>query len=370
MLKKYCYLSLIIFLVPAVLILRGGNGFPFPSAEAEYSDIAISHYPNALLIQRTIIEDREVPLWSPNILSGYPFAANPLSGLWYPPGWIALLFPLPFGFNLVATLHLLWGGYWLFRLLKLEGLSDLASFFGAYVFMMAPKLAAHYGAGHLTLFYAVNHTPVLLYLVADFFTDRHRSNKTIRAGLLSGLIFGLIILADVRWSVYGLLAWGIFTLFKFVQVQQRQIVSVVVYAGVSLFTGLILCASLLIPFSEYLSMSTRARLDLSDSLIQSLPLSRIFGWIIPTYGGNHEWIVYSGIIPIVFLIVLLFSKSKNSNHWFWFILLVVSGLISFGDNLPFVGWLYTLPGFNLLRVPPRSIFLTYLCLAAIFFLRN
>lgn len=364
--KKYRYLSLIIFLFPAILILRGGNGFPFPSAEAEFSDLAISHYPNALLIQRTIIDERQVPLWSPYILSGYPFAANPLSGLWYPPGWIALIFRLPFGFNLVAALHLMWGGYWFYRLLRLEGLSYIASLFGAFVFMMAPKLTAHYGAGHLTLFYAVTHTPILLYLAADFFTDRHRPNKTIRAGLLSGVIFGLIILADVRWSVYGLLAWGIFILFKLVHIQPRQIVSTLVYAGVSLITGFLLSASLLIPFSEYLSMSTRAQLDLSDSLIQSLPLSSIFGCIIPIYGGNHEWIVYAGIIPIVFLIVLLFSKKSNANHQVWIILLVVSGLISFGDNLPFVRWLYTLPGFNLLRVPPRSIFLTYLCLGAIF----
>ncbi len=97
-------------LLPVVLFWRNPTGFPYPGPEALYSDISISHYPNAVFLKQTLVAFAEIPLWSSAILSGYPFGANPLSGSWYPPGWIALLFPLPLGFTLAAGLHILWGG--------------------------------------------------------------------------------------------------------------------------------------------------------------------------------------------------------------------------------------------------------------------
>ena len=152
-----------LLITPLVLILQSPSGFPYPAPGAEYSDISISHYPNMLYLKRVLLDTGTVPFWSPAIFSGYPFAANPLSGLWYPPGWIALLFPLPMGFNLVAAMHLLWGGLGIYLLLRAEGLSDRSAIFGALAFEFSPKLFAHYGAGHLTLYYAVAWTPWLIW---------------------------------------------------------------------------------------------------------------------------------------------------------------------------------------------------------------
>jgi len=142
-------------LIPVWIFLSGITGFPYSSNDALYSDLVISHYPNAIFLQRSLIYDHVVPLWSPTILSGYPFAANPLAGLWYPPGWFALLFPLPLGFNITVILHILWGGLGMYNLLRRERLSHMAALFGALAFESLPKIIAHYGAGHLTLVYAL-----------------------------------------------------------------------------------------------------------------------------------------------------------------------------------------------------------------------
>src|SRR5574338_900898 len=90
-----------LFVLPAAVLLPHLSEFGFQPG-AEFSDMAITHYPTTLYLQRVLTQQRTVPLWSPLILGGYPFAANPLSGLHYPPGWLALLFPLPFGLNLMV----------------------------------------------------------------------------------------------------------------------------------------------------------------------------------------------------------------------------------------------------------------------------
>ena len=150
-----------IFILPVVLLLPSIRSFPYPSAEAEFSDILVSHYPYALELEKSLMEGR-FPFWNPLILSGHPFAANPLAGVWYPFGWLALLFPQPLGFNLLVLVHLVWGGVGLYKLLQREGLLTEAALFGGLALSLLPKLYAHYGAGHLTLLYAVPWTPWLL----------------------------------------------------------------------------------------------------------------------------------------------------------------------------------------------------------------
>src|SRR6185503_8847103 len=72
---------------------------------AQFSDLLISHWPNAEFIRSSLFEFGQFPLWNPSILSGAPFAADPLAGLWYLPNWITVILPLPFAFNLLLALH-------------------------------------------------------------------------------------------------------------------------------------------------------------------------------------------------------------------------------------------------------------------------
>ena len=77
----------------------------------QHSDLLVSHWPNATFLQRSLLDDGQIPLWNPMILSGAPFAADPLAGLWYPPNWLLLVLPLSLGFNLLLWLHLAWAGW-------------------------------------------------------------------------------------------------------------------------------------------------------------------------------------------------------------------------------------------------------------------
>ena len=184
-------LSLIIFLIPLILLIPTLNSYPYPASGSEYSDLTITHYPNIQLIKNTLRDWKQIPFWSPMILSGYPFAANPLSGLWYPFGWLLFILPLPLGINLLVTVHLMWAGLGTYLLLKSEGVNHIAALFAGLSFALLPKFYSHYGAGHLTLLFAIPWTPwLLLSQVSDF---RFKgSNRRIR--IMPGLILALIFL--------------------------------------------------------------------------------------------------------------------------------------------------------------------------------
>ena len=349
---RYAFL---ILLLPLLLFLPGLNGFPYSTPDALFSDIAISHYPNAIFLRRSLIESGQIPLWSPQILSGYPFVANPLAGLWYLPGWLALLLPLPLGFNLLVMLHLLWGGLGMLRLLQQEGLSRSAALLGAVAFLGMPKLFAHYGAGHLTLLYAIPWTPWLLLV-------RRRRSVAI--------VLALIFVADPRWAVYAgllLLAYSQYVLLHSdhnCQQQHSWLLRESFWFRNSLLSiGLaaMLAAPLALPLLEYTRLSTRASLTGADIFTQSLPPVRLLGLLYPEFGGAHEWMLYVGAGVLVLGIVAQFLRVGR----FWAGVLAVSLLFSLGDSLPLVPALTYLPGFDLLRVPPRALFVTGMVAAAL-----
>ncbi len=370
-------LAIGLFFLPLILILQNPSWFPYPSLDAEYSDVAISHYPNSLYLKRELLETCSIPLWSRAILSGYPFAANPLSGLWYPPGWLAIIFPLPLGFNLVAALHLLWGGYGLYRYLKLEGLSDRSAIFGALVFEFMPKLIAHYGAGHLTLFYAVNWTPWLLW------SARKTKNISAFSQLIPACILALICLADPRWVIYSGILWMIQGVahrsslnnkkkaFMNVSIANRfldflkSFVMNMINKLPQIVIAILLACPLLIPLIEYTRLSTRVSMSAEEILVFSLPPGRLLGLVFPNFGGNHELIVYAGGTVIILVVVSVLKKDKQHNVHFWLWLSLLSIVFSLGSNIPLVSDFFRLSGLNLLRVPTRMMFLSFLSFAMI-----
>lgn len=354
-------LPFLLFLLPLLPRLPGIGGFPYPGSGGGYSDLAVSHYPNAFFIQQSLEKWSELPLWSPTILGGYPLAANPLSSLWYPPAWLVLALPLPFGLNLLALLHLLWGGVGMYLLLRSSGLCFQAALLGGLAFEALPKLAAHYGAGHLTLIYAVPWTPWLL-LTA-------RENRARRA---APLLLALVFLADVRWAAYAWPLWGLFALPERLSTRPAMGASnlkrgfrALGEIGVVYALAALLSAPLALPLLEYTRLSTRASLSTAEALEFSLPLEQLFGLVFPPLQGFYEWVGYPGVIVFALASASLFLPPVRRAARGWLLLLVISLALSLGENLPLLSTLYRLPGLDLLRVPPRALFLSGMAFSAL-----
>jgi hypothetical protein len=339
-----------LLLLPA-LLLPVLNTYPYPSAQSEFSDITITHEPYALFLRQTIINDHQIPLWDPSILSGAPFFANPLSGLYYPPGWLALLLPLPLGFNLLVLIHLLFGGLGAYCLLRQEGLIHEAAILGGLAFAALPKLFAHYGAGHLTLLYAVPWTPWLLWAEA-----RSGEGRAISRWMQPGLLLAIIFLADVRWSLLAGLLWLGFAISK--RATWFHLLRQGVLAG-------LLSAPLALPLLQFTGLATRSSMSSGDVFTYSLPPERLLGFFIPDFGGFQEYTLYAGEFILALALVTLVSKSLRLRARFWWIVAVLSILIALGPGTPLFSALAWLPGFNLLRVPSRALFLCGLSFAAL-----
>lgn len=339
-----------LLLLPA-LLLPVINAYPYPAAQSDFSDITITHEPYTLFLRQALLEDHQIPLWNPSILSGEPFFANPLSGLYYPPGWLALLLPLPLGFNLLVLVHLLWGGLGVYTLLREQGLVQEAAVLGGLAFAALPKLFAHYGAGHLTLLYAVPWTPWLLWAEA-------RSGKELAKPRWAqpGVFLAIIFLADVRWSLLAGLLWIGFAIKK--RAAWTHLVRQVVLAA-------LLAAPLALPLLEFTRLATRANMSSGDVFTYSLPLARLLGLFIPYFGSFHEYTLYSGEFILALVFVSLVAKSLRNRVRFWWILAGLSLLWALGSAIPLLEGLARLPGFNLLRVPSRALFLFGLSLSVL-----
>ena len=349
---------IILILVPLMVIIPSIGSINYP-AGSQFSDLAITHLSNAEFIKDSILVDHQVPLWNPLIMSGYPFAGDPLSGLWYPPGWLVLLFPLPLGINLVTALHIGAGAIGIFLLLKkLSVRWEIAFIFGV-CFALVPKIYAHYGAGHITYLYAVCLTPLLLWSESCRHEGKTYLSKT------NIILSALIVLADMRWFPFALIAWWCIAAITRMDYSSnrgetksetfQEFWRILSRISIEAIISLLIAAPLLLPFLEFLVRSTRINMSGGENLIYSLPPGRLLGLLIPPEGGFPEWIIYPGI-GIIFLVILSLSTRK------WMILLPASIFVfslvwSLGNNVTIIGFFESLPGLNLIRVPPRIIFL-------------
>ena len=305
--------------------------------------LMLTHFPYAVLIKRSILEFQQIPLWSQLIYSGAPLAANPLSGLFYAPGWISLLFKLPAGLSITMAIHAVLGSWGMYYFLKEEHVSEIGAIAGGLIFGLTPKLAAHYGAGHVSLIYAITWTPWLF-----------KSSRNDQAGWKTGLIAALIFLADPRWVVYAGLFW---LSFDIAHRQKQGFKTSLMYYLKSGTTAFLLSAPLILPLFEYIKLSTRSRMGYEDILAFSLPPQNILGLFMPLSGVNPEWYLYAGGSVLTLFLIQLFIPSIRRVNKFWNSWILVALLMAGGSGFINPDWLVGFPVISLLRVPARVLFL-------------
>lgn len=346
-------------LIPLLLIIPGISEF-FYAPGSHFSDLVISHYPNALYLRQALLSGQGIPLWSDTILSGYPYAADPLSGLWYPPLWLSVGLPLPLGFNLLMIIHMLWGGLGMFYWLKAEGIKPSAAIVGALAFEAMPKLISHFAAGHITLVFAVTWTPWLLW------AEKNWSIKGNWRTLLRspGLVLGFICLADIRWAAYAGILWVGYSLVVN-RINIKKIPTLFIRLSGHVALALLIAGPLILPLLEYTRMTTRTALTPEDVFTLSLPPARLLGFLFPDPGVYAEWSLYPGSVALIGLGLAIIVKPLRRRLWLWFWVLGLSIVFALGTAVPYLPWLANLPGISLFRVPARALFLNGLAFAVI-----
>jgi hypothetical protein len=77
--------------------------------------------------------------------------------------------------------------------------------------------------------------------------------------------------------------------------------------------------------------------------------------ILPEVGGYAEWIVYAGVVVLLLAIAAMVSARPG---WvLWCAVALASLLLALGDQTPLHRFMSMIPGLDLLRVPPRWLFI-------------
>jgi len=350
-----------LFLLPMTL---EPTAFPFPPGAA-YSDALIAHLTSARFLHRSIMQWGEVPLWNPTILSGIPFAADPLSGLWYPPFWALAVIPEAIVFNLILWIHLVFGGYGFFRLLRAEGLGVTAALTGSLALAGMPKLLGHTGLGHLSLVAAVCWSPWILLTVAWSITGLEH-DRWLRRFVVPGSLLGVVFLADPRWFVplflvafaYGAWQWAIRPAPK------RGAATRLTAAGGAVIVGAAaVAAGLALPMGEFVLLTTRAGITASPFDAYALPPQRLIGLIVATRGAWAEWMVSMGSVTLVAAAAGVGASWRRAS--FWLGVLLAALVLALGDATPVGRFVSMIPGVALIRVPARWLFFSGISLAAL-----
>ncbi len=323
------------------------------SPSAPHSDLAVTHWPNAHFTRRALWEERRFPLWRPTIMSGTPFAANPLAGLYYPPNWLFLFlpwWPLAVGFNLAALAHLWLAGLTMYGLLRRGfGAGTVGALTAAVAYEAAPKLLAHLGAGHVGWAAAWGWLPLAVLCWMQATAPAASSDERRRWGVLAGVVLAIQFLADVRLTVYTAMILAALSAV-------RRSLSAARY-GLPVFLGLTACQWL--PLLALLPDTTRAALTLHDAAVWSLPWRYLAGLLLADHGGFHEWMTYIGLVTLIAAVAggRALWRRRDRRPWFWWLVgLAAGGLwFSLGENGGLFPLLYrVVPGLGLLRVPPRA----------------
>ncbi|HEY74344.1 MAG TPA: hypothetical protein G4N99_13870 [Thermoflexia bacterium] len=343
--------------------------------ESPHSDLAVTHWPNAHFTRRVLWEEGRFPLWRSTIMSGAPFAANPLAGLYYPPNWFFLFLPwlpLEMGFNLSAVVHLWLAGATMYALMRRGfDVGAWGALAAAVAYEATPKLLAHLSAGHVGWTQAWGWLPVVILCVVQ--AGKSASGQVCKWGVGAGAALAIQFLADVRMAAYTLAAAVTLALFfairksPFVHSYIRTFVhSLIRTFAISL--GLTACQWL--PLLALLPEMTRASMTLHDAAAWSLPWRYLLGLLVADRGGFHEWMTYVGLSTLALAALGVWQARRvRERRWLtgWLLGLVVfAAWFSLGENGGLFTLLYRLiPGMGLLRVPPRIWVLVTFAAAAL-----
>ena len=315
-----------------------------------------------------------LPMWNNYEASGTPFLANILSAMFYPLNVLFLILPTDNVFGIKLIIDIFIAGlstYLLARQLKLDRYS---SFFSATVFMFSGIFIGRINIGHEPAIDVIALVPLLLLLFL-----KTLENRSIKYGILTGIVLGLQILAGYLqfaiYSAYLLIFYFIYDLFVSKEFKRKLLLSRFSLISIVFITSLLVSAFQLLPSFEFSKYSIQAgqpisyELLTSDSSSYSMTPKYTIALLMPDFFGSRtdntywasdqfeESTAYLGMLPLLLIpLALLFRRDKYVI--FFAIIAVVALLFSYGQYTPLFKYLHKIILFlDIVRNPARFLFL-------------
>ena len=273
-----------------LLVIAGFTpyGLPFLPG-ATFSDAVTSHWGAALFTRETVLSG-EYPLWRETILGGMPFAANPLNKTAYPLQWLVLILPATVHLNVMIVLHVALAGVGMWQWARVHDIREEGAALAVLAYMLSPRLVAHLGAGHLDIVYALGWLPWLMWLLHRGTRDEGATLYTLKLALVAGMV----LLADVRVSLFGFAFGAAYVLWR--AAVDRDVMRIG-WSAVAVVPFLLLVAGGLVPLLGWQPYLSRSLLTAAEAGALSVQPVGLTGLLLPPHeAGNNilETMVYVG----------------------------------------------------------------------------
>ena len=333
-----------------------------------FGDIFRLHYPlrSAYAHELTRLS---LPLWTPDVLAGYPLLAEGELGALYPPNLILhVLLPVPIALNVFILGHFVLaavGGYAFARRIRVHRTAALCS---GLVYALGGFMVAH--LNHVNIVACAAWLPWLLLLTDRLITGDAHLHPTRGTALLA-LVMGLEFLAGhpqiALLTLLAVVAYGMYLLWA-IRPQGRILALFVL----SVLLGVALAAAQLLPSFELTQLSVRSG-GLDPAFFTSFSLHPLYlvSLLSPFVLGNPypntsvELVSYMGWLPLLLALLAPFVVPRRQeaglhsvkHERFFAALAIIALLLALGRWNPFYTALLRLPLFNLFRVPARYLYL-------------
>ncbi len=342
--KEMVYLLLPLFLL---IIL-------FPTV-IQQEHVFLPEYHDTLLTINSELSVINSPfsLWNNRWLTGFPQYADPLSNLYYPFFFPALLLTQDiFIVNLIVLVHLYFAFLFFYVFAGLMTKRAEIRLIAALFYIFSGVLLSRLPAGHISLLFALTWIPLLYYAFFKIVWDEELTVRNI------GIIVVSLALIFFTGAVYYLFYSGLILLVFFLYyLLKRTLSSGAIIALFSAFTigGMVLAVKL-IPLA--LVSGTLGRIDVIDPLgdggsLENNLASIIFGTPIDKVFGFYESAVLIGIIPVLLVIIaLIFGREERTVPAFF---AIVTAFIWADGGNTLLSFIHLLPGLTNFRVAGRVL---------------
>ena len=351
------YSIFVLFLFSEVIIF--GNTF---SSGDSFNPYAIHH-----TLDKLRLASSQWPQWQPWIFSGMPtLEAFTYVNLLYLPSYFLNLLGVS-DLN-IQFFHLVFSAVSMFYLIQKLIKNKKIAFISGLLWILNPFLITMIVFGHGSQMMTAAFFPITLYLLI-----RLKDKQSISYMLLFALALGLQLQrAHVQIAYYACMFLGFFFIYSFYINRSKKYATLFFSAIVIAF---LIASHIYLPSLDYREMSIRTS-DMGSFAYAtnwSMHPKELITYIIPNYygfGGS----TYEGFMPFtdfpnyVGFLVLIFAflslKNVNSIRSFFWIVLIISILLSFGKYFEiFYQFFYNyLPFFDSFRVPSMILILSNFCI--------
>lgn len=364
-----CFLTILFF--SRVIFLPDTYMIPWDSFDQQYSWL------NDLIYG---IRNGEFPMWSNSYFSGFPSIADPQQGCFYPFNLILTIFANSetntisyYPIEMMEIFHFALIGIFTYYMIKELKISSMAALIGAICFEFCGYVIAH--PEHYSTIMSLTWIPFSIRYLIRFKKEQRFSNF---AGFIIGLLL-CILGGHTQTTLYGgvliLILMCVFFINLWQKEGKKKAATFIISIGIALIITVMLASIQLLPTWELMNQSTREKMQYETFLSSSgNPISIVSIFLpkaidlenIKNQTSIVETYYYFGILPIIFLIMVILSrntKEKKKKIILWIALAILFYMLSLGKHTFLNKILYQIPLLNKLQRTVNFMFNASLCIS-------